>query len=162
MRPQPLRPQCVQLQNLTSALAREDARQAARAAAAFKSTTEAKALVKTWRQRLNLEPSGRSGLPVECWSACLSLLLQPDLWDLGFVRDIVNAGKLALPAQLCSVRHSRAEQQQAVQAWPARRWPWQRARPSSTWNSCWATPAPAYAGPSTRTPSGTMATCARR
>ena len=104
MRPRLLRPQAAQVQNFTSVLAREDARLEARAAAAFNSRTEAKALVKTWT-RINPEPSGTSLLPTEVWSACLSLLIQPDLWDLGFVRDIVNAGKLAPPAAvLCGAQ----------------------------------------------------------
>ena len=70
---------------------REEAASEARAAAAFKRTTEAKARVSTFK-RLRLEPTSQSGLPVECWALVLSKCIDPKLWNLGFMRDICNAG----------------------------------------------------------------------
>ena len=41
---------------------------------------------------MSLEPSGQARLPIECWALVLVKCIKPKLWDLGFVRDICNAG----------------------------------------------------------------------
>ena len=72
--------------------ARAEEKEEARAAAVFKRTSDAKALVKIWK-RLRVETTAAdSCLPVECWSLILTAMMEPQLWDLSFVRDICNAG----------------------------------------------------------------------
>ena len=98
-------------------LHRDEAAEDARAAATFKRTTEAKTLVKTFK-RVCMEPSSQSGLPIELWSAILSKLIDPELWDLsGFVRDICNAGTHFAVVHLSKRLRHRHSGEGPAQAW---------------------------------------------